>query len=204
MQTTKVTQPDIRAIARLVPPGGNLVQGQNEVAIQPELARALDEVVASGLNHYSFFEGVDELRQAVADKVWLHNRVRVDANSRPLEIIITPGATGGLIITAHTYLRGGSAVVFEDVAPVARATAVGQPVYVQQLDSSAPAFGAMALAGFVALLFALSALVSASMGVAPDWVKTFADYGIWALFGIGVGAALLLGILGMVVGRAVR
>ena len=112
--------------------------------------------------------------------------------SRP-GTLISPGASGS-----------GSAVVFEDVAPVSRATAVGQPVYVQQLDPSAPAFGAAALAGFVALLFGLSALVSASMGVAPDWIKTFAGYGLWVLFGIGVGAALLLGILGMVIGRAVR
>jgi aminotransferase len=98
------------------------VQGQNEVAIQPQLARALDEVVASGLNHYSFFEGVDELRRAVADKVGLHNRVRVEAASRPLEVIITPGATGGLIITSHTYLRGGSAVVFEPYYPYHKRT----------------------------------------------------------------------------------
>jgi aminotransferase len=122
LQTIKRSQPDIRAIARLVPPDGNLVQGQNEVAIYPELARALGEVVASGLNHYSFFEGVDELRQAVADKVRLHNRVHVDVARRPLELIITPGATGGLIITAHTYLRGGSAVVFEPYYPYHKRT----------------------------------------------------------------------------------
>jgi aspartate/methionine/tyrosine aminotransferase len=60
-------QPDIRAIARLIPPTGNLVQGQNDVALHPDLARALNEVVAAGQNHYSFFEGVDELRHAVAE-----------------------------------------------------------------------------------------------------------------------------------------
>ncbi|HET9532560.1 MAG TPA: pyridoxal phosphate-dependent aminotransferase [Blastocatellia bacterium] len=122
MQKTMRLQPDIRAIARMVPPSGNLVQGQNETAIHPELARALNEVVAKGLNHYSFFEGVDELRQAVAEKVRLYNHVSVNADNRPLEVMITPGATGGLIIASHTYLRQASAVVFEPYYPYHKRT----------------------------------------------------------------------------------
>jgi aminotransferase len=115
--TTGRTQPEIRAIARLIPPSGNLVQGQCELALHPELARALNEVVAAGLNHYSFFEGVDELRRAVAEKLRLFNGITIDPERRPLELIITPGATGGLITIAHTYLRGASAVVFEPYYP---------------------------------------------------------------------------------------
>ncbi len=123
MQTTpKRTQPDIRAIARLIPPAGNLVQGQNDVALHPELARALNDVVSAGLNHYSFFEGVDELRHAVAEKLRLFNGVSIDPDRRPLELIITPGATGGLITIAHTYLRGASALVFEPYYPYHKRT----------------------------------------------------------------------------------
>lgn len=122
MQTLKRPQPDIRAIARTVPRSGNLVQGQNEVAISPKLAQSLTEAVAGGLNHYSFFEGVDELRQAVAEKLQLHNGVTVDADARPLELIITPGATGGLVTIAHTYLRGAAAVLFEPYYPYHKRT----------------------------------------------------------------------------------
>lgn len=122
MQKTKRAQPDIRAIARTVPPSGNLVQGQNEVALHPELARALNEVVAGGLNSYSFFEGVDDLRRVVAEKIRLHNGVSVDPEGKPLELMITPGATGGLIITAHTYLRNCSAIVFEPYYPYHKRT----------------------------------------------------------------------------------
>ncbi|MCI0490040.1 MAG: pyridoxal phosphate-dependent aminotransferase [Blastocatellia bacterium] len=122
MQKTKRVQPDIRAIARMIPPSGNLVQGQNESAIHPDLARALNEVVASGLNSYSFFEGVDELRKTVAEKIRRYNDVTVDPDSRPLELIITPGATGGLIPIAHTYLRESSAVVFEPYYPYHKRT----------------------------------------------------------------------------------
>ena len=122
MQKQKRAQPDIRAITRTVPAGGNLVQGQNDIALHPELARALDLVVADGFNSYSFFEGVDELRRVVAEKIRLHNGVIVDPDRRPLELMITPGATGGLIITTHTYLRGASAVVFEPYYPYHKRT----------------------------------------------------------------------------------
>ena len=123
MQTTpKRAQPDIRAIARLIPPTGNLVQGQNDVALHPQLAQALNDVVAGGLNHYSFFEGVDELRHAVAEKLHMFNGISIDPDARPLELIITPGATGGLITVAHTYLPGASAIVFEPYYPYHKRT----------------------------------------------------------------------------------
>ena len=120
--TTRRSQPDIRAIARLIPPDGNLVQGQNEIALHPALAEALNEVVASGLNSYSFFEGVDPLRNAVAEKLRLFNGVSIDPDRRPLELIITPGATGGLVTLAHALLRGAAAVVFEPYYPYHKKT----------------------------------------------------------------------------------
>ena len=120
--TTRRTQPDIRAIARLIPPSGNLVQGQSELKLHPDLARALNDVVAAGHNHYSFFEGVDSLRRAVAEKLRLFNGITIDPDRRPLELIITPGATGGLITIAHTYLRGASAIVFEPYYPYHKRT----------------------------------------------------------------------------------
>jgi aminotransferase len=86
------------------------------------LARALNEVVAAGLNHYSFFEGVDELRRAIAEKLRLSIGVTIDPDRRPLELIVTPGATGGLVTIAHTYLRGASAVLFEPYYPYHKRT----------------------------------------------------------------------------------
>jgi aminotransferase len=114
---TKITQPDIRAIARLINPEGNLVQGQNEVPLHPMLREAAQQVIAEGLNHYSFFEGAEELRYAVAEKIKLYNGITVDPEAKPLEIIITPGGTGGVVTIAHTYLRGSSAVLFEPYYP---------------------------------------------------------------------------------------
>ena len=115
-------QPDIRAIARLIPPDGNLVQGQNEVALHPDLEQAAKDVISEGLNHYSFFEGTETLRRAVAEKLRLLNGVAVDPDARPLELLITPGATGGLIIFAHTFLRGNAALLFEPYYPYHKRT----------------------------------------------------------------------------------
>src|SRR5829696_3547020 len=98
-------QPEIRTITRLVPPGGNLVQGQSELAINPKLAQAAEELIKASRNHYSPAEGVGELREAVAEKIARFNNIQLDPKATPLELLITPGATGALIAIAHTYLQ---------------------------------------------------------------------------------------------------
>jgi aminotransferase len=114
---TKKSSPDIRMIARLIPPSGNLVQGQSEVAIQPSLAAALNDVISEGLNHYPFFEGVTPLRQVVAEKISRFNKIEIDPERKPFELLITHGATGALVAIAHTYLKDVSTILFEPYYP---------------------------------------------------------------------------------------
>jgi len=114
------TQPDIRAITRLVPPSGNLVQGQSELAISPTLAHVASELISASRNHYSPAEGVGELREAVAKKISVHNGIEVDPKATPLQLIITSGATAALIAIAHTHLKDSSALVFEPYYPYHR------------------------------------------------------------------------------------
>ena len=118
--TTNKVRPDIRAITRLVPPSGNLVQGQSELAIDPALASAAAEIIKASQNHYSPAEGVSELREAVAQKINLLNGIKVDPKATPHELLITPGATGGLIAIAQTYLKDSAAIVFEPYYPYHR------------------------------------------------------------------------------------
>ncbi|HEX8068945.1 MAG TPA: pyridoxal phosphate-dependent aminotransferase [Pyrinomonadaceae bacterium] len=113
-------KPDIRTITRLVPPSGNLVQGQSELAIDPALARAAAEVVAASQNHYCPAEGTPELRRAVTEKIRLINGVELDPEAKPLELLITLGATGGLVAVARTHLLGQTALVFEPYYPYHR------------------------------------------------------------------------------------
>jgi aminotransferase len=114
------TKPDIRTITRLVPPSGNLVQGQSELTISPALARAASEEISASHNHYSPAEGVAELRSAVAQKIARFNSLEVDPDAAPLELLITPGATGALVAIARAYLAGAAALVFEPYYPYHR------------------------------------------------------------------------------------
>ena len=113
-------RPDIRAITRLVPPSGNLVQGQSELAINPTLAAAANRVISASQNHYGPAEGIMALRNEVAKKIASFNGIHVDPKVPPLELLITPGATGGLVAIAHTHLRASAALVFEPYYPYHR------------------------------------------------------------------------------------
>lgn len=116
----KKVRPDIRAITRRVPPAGNLVQGQSELPIDPQLAREAAEIIAASRNHYGGSEGDESLRRAVADKIKTYNKIDVDVDARPFEVMITNGGTGALIGVAQAYLRGKAALVFEPYYPYHR------------------------------------------------------------------------------------
>lgn len=119
-QTAKKLKPDIRAITRLVPPSGNLVQGQSELPIDPQLAEEAFKVIAASQNHYGASEGVTDLRKAVAAKIAKYNGIEVDVEATPNEILITPGGTGALVGIANSYLQAKSALVFEPYYPYHR------------------------------------------------------------------------------------
>ncbi len=119
-QTAKKIKPDIRAITRLVPPEGNLVQGQSELPIDSQLAREASEIIAASQNHYGGSEGDQNLRRAVAEKIKKYNGIEIDVDAKPLELMITNGGTGALIGIAQSYLRNKSALVFEPYYPYHR------------------------------------------------------------------------------------
>jgi len=116
----KRIKPDIRAITRLVPPSGNLVQGQSELPIDPQLAKEAADIIAASQNHYGGSEGDARLRAAVAEKIKEYNGIEIDIDARPLELMITSGGTGALIGTTQSYLQGKSALVFEPYYPYHR------------------------------------------------------------------------------------
>src|SRR5688500_14505933 len=116
----KKVKPDIRAITRLVPPSGNLVQGQSELPIDPRLAKEAAEIIAASRNHYGGSEGDAGLRSAVAEKIRKYNGIDLDIDANPLQVMITNGGTGALIGITQSYLRSKSALVFEPYYPYHR------------------------------------------------------------------------------------
>jgi len=117
---TKKIKPDIRAITRLVPPSGNLVQGQSELPIDPQLAEEAYRIIAASRNHYGGSEGDQDLRKAVAEKIKKYNGIEVDVDANPLEVMVTNGGTGALIGITQSYLRNSAALVFEPYYPYHR------------------------------------------------------------------------------------
>jgi len=116
----KKVKPDIRAITRLVPPSGNLVQGQSELPIDPQLAAEAAAIIAASQNHYGGSEGDANLRRRVAEKIARYNGIDVNVDASPYELMITNGGTGALICIAQGYLRDKSALVFEPYYPYHR------------------------------------------------------------------------------------
>lgn len=118
-KTSKI-KPDIRAITRLVPPSGNLVQGQSELPIDPTLAAEAARIIAASQNHYGASEGDANLRAAVAEKIKKYNGIEIDVAATPIELMVTNGGTGALIGIAQSFLRDKSALVFEPYYPYHR------------------------------------------------------------------------------------
>jgi aminotransferase len=100
-----------------VPPSGNLVQGQSELPIDPQLAKEAADIIAASQNHYGPSEGDANLRKAVAAKVAKYNAIEIDAETKPVELMITNGGTGALVSIAQSYFKGSSALVFEPYYP---------------------------------------------------------------------------------------
>ena len=117
---TKKIKPDIRAITKLVPHDGNLVQGQSDLPIDPVLAKEAYEIIAASQNHYGSSEGVPALRKAVAEKIKKYNGIEVDVDANPPELLITTGGTGALVGIVQSYLQNKSALVFEPYYPYHR------------------------------------------------------------------------------------
>lgn len=116
----KKVRPDIRAITRLVPRSGNLVQGQSELPIDPQLAKYAAEEIAASHNHYGGSEGDADLRAAVARKIAKYNGIEIDTAATPFQLLITTGGTGALIGITHAFLQGASALAFEPYYPYHR------------------------------------------------------------------------------------
>ena len=117
---------------------------------------------------------------------------------------ITPGAT----VTSRSSVvdTGTGIAALGDEPVVDRRPMATSPVYVQQLDPMAPALGGMALEGAVAMLFGLFVLISALVGTWPDFVKDLGNKGNPMLLplGAGIGLAVVMFIVGMVIGKAGR
>lgn len=108
-----LTQSDIRRMSRECERVGgiNLGQGICDLATEPLVREGAVEAIDSCKATYSKFEGIDLLRERIADKVRWYNRYEADPAS---EIVVTVGSTGGFAAaTMATLDRGDEVILFE-------------------------------------------------------------------------------------------
>ncbi len=77
-------------------------------------------------------------------------------------------------------------------------------VTVEARDTTAGAFGGAALAASLFLMVGALVLTSAVLGTRPGVVEMLTKQGFFVVFGVGVGLALIFGIVGLLVGKSSR
>jgi aminotransferase len=88
--------------------GINMAQGICDTEVPEEVLRAAQAALDADLNTYSRFDGLEELRVALAGKMRRHNGLEYDPDG---EIIVTVGATGAFYIAALALLDPGDEVI---------------------------------------------------------------------------------------------
>lgn len=109
-RTARLAQSDIRAmtLACAKVKGINMSQGVCDTPVPSMVLRAAQKAMNQGHNIYSRFDGIAELRQAIATKLAAYNRITADPETN---ITVSAGATGSFQATCMALLNSGDEVV---------------------------------------------------------------------------------------------
>jgi aminotransferase len=105
-----MVQSEIRAmtVACDLAGGVNLAQGVCDTEVPNPVAARAVEAIAQGLNIYTRMDGIQSLRQAIADKLARHNGVKADPDT---EVLVTSGATAGFQSACMALFDPGDEVI---------------------------------------------------------------------------------------------
>lgn len=112
--------------------GINLSQGISNLPLSSFIKEASIDAIENGINYYTRYDGVQELREAIAKKAILYNNIQCDPNKN---IIVSAGATGAFYCACLALLNpGDEVIIFEPyygyhINTLYAAEAV--PVYIQ-------------------------------------------------------------------------
>ncbi len=88
--------------------GINLSQGVCDLDLPAPVRLGAQEAMEAGINHYTRYDGLPELRDAIAAKLRRHNAMNVDPERN---IIVSAGATGALYSACMGLLDAGDEVI---------------------------------------------------------------------------------------------
>jgi aminotransferase len=109
-RTTRLAQSDIRAmtLACVKVNGINMSQGVCDTPVPTVVVQAAKDAMEQGRNIYSRYDGIPELRQAIALKLASYNYITADAETN---ITVSAGATGSFQATCMALLNPGDEVI---------------------------------------------------------------------------------------------
>lgn len=105
-----VTQSEIRAMTQACAQaqGLNMAQGVCDTPVPPAVLSGAARALASGYNLYTRFDGLPELRQAIAEKLRRYNGVQADPERH---VTVSCGATGAFHCACVALLEPGDEVI---------------------------------------------------------------------------------------------
>ncbi|MBI4605304.1 MAG: pyridoxal phosphate-dependent aminotransferase [Planctomycetes bacterium] len=88
--------------------GINLAQGVSDTEVPPLVRRAAQVAIDEGVNSYTRYDGLRELREAIARKLRRHCGIEADPES---EITVSAGSTGAFYCACLALLNPGDEVI---------------------------------------------------------------------------------------------
>jgi aminotransferase len=109
-RTDYITQAEIRVMTLECEKAGgvNLAQGVCDLGVPPEVVDGTVDAIARGYNSYTRYDGLPELRQAIAGKLRRFNGIEADPET---EITVSAGSTGSLYCACLALLNPGDEVI---------------------------------------------------------------------------------------------
>jgi len=105
-----IVQSDIRLMSRRCTEigGVNLGQGICDQPTPDLIKAAATSAIAADESIYSKYEGIDELRRRIANKMLSYNSVSCDPDT---EVLVTSGSTGGFVAAVLSFIQPGDEVI---------------------------------------------------------------------------------------------
>ena len=105
-----LAQSEIRAMTQacVSAKGLNMAQGVCDTPVPPIVLQAAERAIQDGCNVYTRFDGLPELRHAIAGKLAGYNGIKADPEK---EIVVSAGATGAFHCACEAVLNPGDEVI---------------------------------------------------------------------------------------------
>lgn len=107
---TDLAQSEIRAMTHACTEakGLNMAQGVCDTPVPPVVLEGAERAIRDGYNVYTRFDGLPDLRRAIAEKLERYNRLQADPET---DITVSAGATGAFHSACAALLNPGDEVI---------------------------------------------------------------------------------------------